>query len=111
MRDPRPSASRRGYGTDWRRLRASTPPAPCADCGARWHGGFHLDHRLARAKGGTDDRANLEWRCGACHGRKTAGADGGFGNPARSDAPPPIRKGVDVAGRPLDPNHPWNRPR
>ncbi len=54
--DTRPSASRRGYGTDWRKLRAKTLKAPCAACGAPWEPGFHLDHIIPRRAGGSDSR-------------------------------------------------------
>lgn len=97
--DRRPSASRRGYGPDWRKLRAATPKTPCVDCGAPWRPGFHLDHRLARAKGGTDDPSNLEWRCWRCHSAKTAQVDGGFGNaPGRHR---PTRLAIGLDGWPL----------
>jgi 5-methylcytosine-specific restriction enzyme A len=45
----------------------------------------HVDHRVARASGGSDlDSANLRSLCVSCHSRKTAAQDGGFGN-ARKD--------------------------
>lgn len=77
----RPSAAARGYGTDWRRLRAEQPKTPCVTpgCGLPWRPGFHLDHRLARAKGGTDHPSNLQWLCPTCHSRKTAADDGRWG--------------------------------
>jgi 5-methylcytosine-specific restriction protein A len=103
-RDTRPTASERGYGTDWRKLRATMPKTPCAICGAPWVPGMHLDHIIPRAEGGTDAPSNLQWVHRRCHSAKTAGADGGFGNRKGKG---PV-KGCDVNGRPLDPNHPWN---
>lgn len=90
----RGSASARGYGTDWRALRASVPHAPCAGagCGAPWAPSHHLDHVKPRRQGGTDDPSNLQWLCRRCHASKTARQDGGFGReaqggPGRSAAP------------------------
>jgi 5-methylcytosine-specific restriction protein A len=79
----RPTAADRGYGTDWRKLRAAMPRAPCAMCGRPWAPSFHLDHRTARAQGGTDHPSNLQWLCQSDHAAKTARADGGFGNARR----------------------------
>jgi 5-methylcytosine-specific restriction endonuclease McrA len=101
----RPSSHLRGYGSHWRALRASTPPAPCADCGRKWAKGFHLDHVRARSTGGTDHPSNLQWRCRSCHSRKTARADKGFGNQPQQGA---AIIGVTLAGRPRSPLHPWN---
>lgn len=42
--------------------------------------GDHVDHRIPRSAGGTDDDANLDTLCQSCHARKTASEDGGFGN-------------------------------
>jgi 5-methylcytosine-specific restriction enzyme A len=39
----------------------------------------HVDHILAKAKGGTDDPANLQLLCQTCHSVKTVQEDGGFG--------------------------------
>lgn len=75
----RPNSVERGYGTDWRKLRASMPRTPCALCGSPWASGFHLDHIIPRSKGGTDDPSNLQWLDRACHSRKTAQHDGGWG--------------------------------
>jgi len=41
------------------------------------------DHISPREQGGTDDPSNLRGTCHACHSRKTASTDGGFGNPVR----------------------------
>lgn len=78
LSDPRPSASVRGYGGHWRRLRlAWLREHPlcfiCARCASE------VDHLLAREKGGTDDPSNLRSLCKSCHSRKTVIVDGGFG--------------------------------
>jgi len=41
---------------------------------------MHLDHRIPKAAGGTDDPANLQWVHRGCHSAKTNRHDGGFGN-------------------------------
>jgi len=83
----RGTATQRGYGSDWRALRAQVTRTPCP-CGAAWRPNFHLDHIVARRAGGGDDPGNLRWLCERCHGAKTGRQDGGFGNPpqARQDA-------------------------
>lgn len=75
----RPSAAARGYGTDWRKLRATLMPpgTPCRCCGKP---ASHLDHIKPKASGGTDDPSNLQPLCATCHSRKTDREDGGFGN-------------------------------
>lgn len=99
-RDTRPSASRRGYGTDWQRLRKTIPPRDCP-CGATWHSRFNLDHIKARAQGGTDAPSNLRWLCPSCHSSKTTHADGGWG---RAKCDPghwrPKRTAIGVDGWP-----------
>lgn len=83
--DGRPSASARGYGARWRRLRAAVLAARpvCEDC--RREGATDVDHVVARARGGTDDEANLRALCHACHSRKTALRDGAFGRARRAE--------------------------
>ncbi len=77
--EARGSAAARGYDATWRKLRlmmlAQHPL--CAD---PWgvHGGApplatDVDHVVAKRHGGTDDPANLQCLCHACHSRKTAG--------------------------------------
>lgn len=63
-----------------------------------------VDHRTPINKGGDpfpslDDLASL---CESCHNGKTRAEQLGEDY---------FRKGCDVFGRPLDPNHPWNRER
>ena len=77
----RPTASQRGYGTDWQALRAAQAHTPCTACARPYRPGFHLDHMVARKAGGTDDPSNLHWLCHSCHSRKTVKQDGGFGHP------------------------------
>ena len=75
----RPSASGRGYGRSWQRLRLAflrLNPI-CAMCGGP---AAHADHIVARARGGSDDFANLEALCHGCHSAKTCAVDGGFGH-------------------------------
>lgn len=75
----RPNARQRGYDRAWEALRAIVLAEEpyCRECGA---GATDVDHRLSRARGGTDDRANLVPLCHAHHSRKTAMEDHGFGN-------------------------------
>jgi 5-methylcytosine-specific restriction protein A len=79
-RDPRPSAASRGYGASWRKLRPlvlARDPL-CRDCGRL--PSLHVDHVVARERGGSDALANLQGLCHACHSRKTVRADGGLGH-------------------------------
>jgi hypothetical protein len=82
MPETRPSASERGYDSEWRAFRndhARKVPPVCVDCG---HAGsseeMDLDHVVPVQEGGAKfDPANLAWRCGqrsgnGCHRRKTA---------------------------------------
>lgn len=75
----------------------------CAICGTV--GEMHLDHRIPRSLGGTDDPNNLQLLCASCHSAKTARQEGGFGN--RPSSKP--AKACDASGNPLDASHWWNR--
>ena len=72
----RGSACKRGYGRRWRRLRAAYLGRNpfCVHCEARGLlvGATDVDHILAKRKGGTDHKTNLQALCHACHARKTA---------------------------------------
>jgi 5-methylcytosine-specific restriction protein A len=93
----RPSANKRGYGTEWgtlRRMVLREEPL-CRDI---W--GVHrkyrvvvpateVDHIVPLEQGGTNERSNLQGLCHSCHSRKTVRDDGGFGN----------HKTEEIAGR------------
>ena len=87
LRDNRASACKRGYDRDWQRLRlaflANNPL--CEDCmsAGRVVPAVHVDHKVAIARGGTNDWNNLRPLCASCHSRKTAREDGGFGRGRR----------------------------
>lgn len=74
--DERGSASSRGYGANWRRLRLlvlNREPL-CRRCERP---ATDVDHILPRSSGGTDDPSNLQALCHACHSSKTSTEDGG----------------------------------
>ena len=68
------SPSKRGYGTEWKKLRlmvlARSPL--CVRCQSP---GKDVDHIMPKAKGGADTMANLQVLCHACHSKKTARED------------------------------------
>lgn len=89
----RRSSTARGYGRAWQRFRerhAQMVPPMCeavlpsgARCGfAGRSEEMQLDH-IEAVRGPDDprffDRKAVGWLCRACHGRKTAQEDGGFG--------------------------------
>lgn len=66
----------------------------------------HVDHRKAISDGGDafPEIAGLASLCASCHSAKTArGPEAGA---IKTNRP---RKGCDINGMPLDPDHPWNR--
>ena len=76
--DPRESASRRGYGSNWRRLRKLVLARDCYLCQLCMQPAgksAHVDHIIAKAKGGSDEMDNLRTLCERCHNRKTARED------------------------------------
>lgn len=76
----RPSAHRRGYGRKWRAISRMVlnchPICQSPHCHSR---SVCVDHRLALAKGGTNDQDNLRALCHSCHSKKTNAVDGGLG--------------------------------
>lgn len=72
----RGSAAARGYGRRWQALRKlvlhEQPICEMPGCGMM---ATDVDHILAKAKGGTDERGNLRALCHACHSRKTGRED------------------------------------
>lgn len=75
-KDERGSAHSRGYGVNWRRLREVVLQAEplCRHCGERGRvtPAQEVDHIVPLKDGGTNDRANLQPLCAACHDDKTA---------------------------------------
>lgn len=71
-----PSRHARGYTAAWdRRCAQVLREEPiCRDC--RQEPSTTVDHRIPKAEGGTDDRANLAGLCKGCQGKK-AGREGG----------------------------------
>jgi len=79
----------KGYGTAWDKLRETIlrrDNGLCQACLAegRVTPATHVDHIMPKAKGGTDDPANLQSMCATCHHAKTArerGQGGGGSKP------------------------------
>lgn len=87
------SSAARGYGARWRRLRErflSEHPL-CEECLERGRAVPATDVDHIRPHRGDEalmwDEENLQALCHACHSRKTAAEDGGFGNATRQKAP------------------------
>lgn len=107
----------RGYGTEWDKSRERVMRRdagvcqPCLRHGAV-HVGHHVDHRIPRARGGTDDDANLQCICRAAHRAKTdaekhglvwdeaawCGAQAGAQAPARPLPAAPAAPGAAAGG-------------
>jgi 5-methylcytosine-specific restriction protein A len=77
--DDRASASQRGYGAEWRKVRDAFLKAHrwCMAEGCSEQA-TDVDHMIARAQGGTDEWCNLQALCHKHHSQKTARRDGGF---------------------------------
>jgi len=89
VKDDRGSAHSRGYGRRWRVSRAGflRKNPLCVHCLLidRVVQATVVDHIIPHS-GDMDlfwDRQNWQPLCASCHGRKTAGEDGGFGNKKR----------------------------
>lgn len=73
----RGSRHERGYGTAWDKLRQrvlSRDGGICQHClheSGAVHVGTEVDHRVPKARGGTDDESNLQTICSAAHRAKT----------------------------------------
>lgn len=85
--DPRPNSRARGYDHSWEKTAAAVRRE---EPWCRLHlarnqkvSTAHVDHIVPRARGGTDDRSNLQGLCSSCHSSKTVREDGGFGRPVK----------------------------
>lgn len=71
----RGNSAARGYGAAWRKRRAQVlrEEPLCRECLAigRTTAANEVDHVIAKSKGGTDDRANLQALCKSHHSAKT----------------------------------------
>lgn len=80
----RGNSTQRGYGSRWRKKRAAVlrEEPLCRHCLERGETmqSSEVDHIVPKARGGTDERNNLQGLCKTCHSRKTAQQDGGFGH-------------------------------
>lgn len=77
----RQSRHARGYGTAWDKVRALALQRDrhlCIPClaGGRPTPATQVDHIMPKAKGGTDDLANLQSICTPCHEAKTLTDEG-----------------------------------
>jgi 5-methylcytosine-specific restriction endonuclease McrA len=72
----RGTAAQRGYGAEWRRLRAvilKRDEGLCQAClrAGRTTVATQVDHVIPKAAGGTDDPSNLRALCRPCHEEKS----------------------------------------
>ena len=79
---PTTSRHARGYGAAWDRTRAQVLIRDgylCQSCRAKGRvvPANQVDHITPKAKGGTDDPANLQALCKPCHNAKTIAEMGG----------------------------------
>ncbi len=83
----RGNSTQRGYGSRWQRIRATVLAQEplCRHCAERGEivPAQEVDHIKPLARGGGNDRENLQSLCSRCHALKTVKEDGGFGNPTR----------------------------
>lgn len=71
------TSSQRGYGAQWRKLRAIALERDrylCQECLKKglYVSATTVDHIIAKAHGGSDDLSNLQSLCDVCHKTKTA---------------------------------------
>lgn len=71
------TSSQRGYGTQWRKIRAVVLERDsnlCCEClkQGRYVTATTVDHIIPKAHGGTDNLSNLQSLCDKCHKAKTA---------------------------------------
>lgn len=79
--DSKASRHARGYGAAWDRVRLQALKRDCYLCQPCLRAGRitearEVDHIKPKAKGGTDDLANLQSICSPCHIEKTAKDEG-----------------------------------
>lgn len=92
----RGSASQRGYGVRWRRLRIMFLYAhplcadPFGDHGDRPVPATDVDHIRRKKDGGKDEWENLQSLCHSCHSRKTKHEGRGVKNPPASGMGPTL---------------------
>lgn len=76
------TAAKRGYGTDWKKLRAEVLSGEpwCREHRLRGErvAATHVDHIKGKSEGGTDERDNLQPLCYKCHMSKS-GKEGSRG--------------------------------
>lgn len=74
----RPSAAKRGYGREWRAIRAAflAEHPSCAACSTA---ATEVDHIVSLRSGGSNAASNLRPLCKPCHARKTVRVDGALG--------------------------------
>ncbi len=77
--EDRASASSRGYDRAWQKLRlavlAEEPLCRYCLAAGLTTAAVDVDHIIAKAKGGTDHRSNLQPLCHSCHSIKTNAED------------------------------------
>jgi 5-methylcytosine-specific restriction protein A len=70
----RGTSKERGYGAEWRKMRdlVLAQEKCCARCGCEGSPGnpLSVDHIIPKARGGTNDRDNLQTLCHKCNSGK-----------------------------------------
>lgn len=97
------TASQRGYGAAWRRIRErilKRDKGLCRSCAAIGliRQATEVDHIVRKKDGGTDNDNNLQSLCSTCHKDKTRAENAGRAV---------VRSGCTADGIPIDPNHHW----